>query len=59
MSERFVKAIVFISVTLAILFGIALTVIGGMIDGWRGVAMMLAGQALYIVLLYLYNRKHR
>lgn len=59
MSERFVKAIVCISVVFAIVLGIALTVIGGMIDGWRGVAMMLGGQALYIVLLYLYNRKHR
>lgn len=59
MSEKFLKAIVYISIALAIIIGIVLTVVGGMINGWNGVGLMLGGQALYVILLYLYNQKYR
>lgn len=59
MSDKFVRFIAYFSVAVAVFLGIILTVIGGLAEGWKGVGIMLAGQALFIVLLYMYNRKYK
>ena len=59
MYERITKIIIRTAVVISITVGIILTVTGGMMDGWDGVAVMLGGQGIFIVLLYLYNRKFK
>ena len=59
MSEKFAKIVTYTALAAGIAAGILLTVAGGFMDGWGGVAAMLAGLAVFIVILYLYNRKYR
>ncbi len=43
----------------SVIIGVILTVIGGVIEGWLGVGMIFAGQIIFVILLYLYNRKYK
>ena len=44
---------------ISVLSGIVLTVVGCALDGWRGVAVTLSGQVVFIILLGLYNKRHK
>lgn len=59
MSEKFVRLVAYAALAITVILGIILTVVGGMIEGWTGVGVMFAGQAVFIALLYLYNRKYK
>jgi len=59
MSEKFAKTIISIACIIAVIFGIMLTVIGGLTEGWYGVATVIGGLAVFVVLLFLYNRKYK
>ena len=53
MGYGIIKAVIYTALTLC---GVILTVIGRNIDGWSGVAVMLPGLGMFILMLYLYNR---
>lgn len=59
MSEKFTKIIIYTALIIAVILGIILTVIGGITEGWLGVGIILSGQILFIILLYLYNRRYK
>lgn len=59
MSEKFAKIVIYTAAVIAVIIGIALTVIGGIIEGWIGVGIIFSGQILFIAMLYLYNRRYK
>lgn len=59
MSEKFAKIVTYTALVSGIILGIVLTLVGGSMTGWNGVLIMLAGQAVFLVILYIYNRKYR
>lgn len=59
MSERFMRVLGYIFLSLGVVAGMVFCVIGGITEGWQGVLYVLAALVIYIILLYLYNRKNK
>lgn len=56
------KIAVILRITLGIIVYIvciALAIYGNTIEGWRGLGIMMSGLVGILVMLYLYNRRHR
>ena len=49
----------YITVIMSVISAIILTIAGGFTEGWFGVFLIFSGQAVLIILLYIYNRRYK
>lgn len=59
MSEKAAAILRVVIGAIAYLVCIGLAVYGNTIPGWKGLGIMLVGLAGILVMLYLYNRRHK
>ena len=59
MKDTLVKILVGTVTVIAVVSGMLLCVVGGIIEGWWGAFFILLAIFIYTVLLYLYNKNYK